>query len=145
MPQPSSLSPLRVLVVDDDTAATLLARLALEESALEADVLTAGGVLECRQLLAEAASRGADALPHLILLDLNLRDGSGHDLLHAIKHDPALREIPVVILSTSSDPYDVQRAMDAGARRYIVKPPDFNEFVDAMTALSELFGTEPSV
>lgn len=126
-----STRPARILLVDDDNAAVLLTRIALEESRLRAELLTAGGVAEAMQRLADADR------PDLVLLDLNLRDGTGHDILAAMKSERSLAAIPVVILSTSSSPADVNLARERGADRYLVKPTEFDEFIDAINALED--------
>ncbi len=63
--------------------------------------------------------------PTLILLDLNLPRKSGREVLSEIKLDPALRSIPVVILTTSSAEDDIRRSYDLHANCYIVKPYDY--------------------
>lgn len=139
MQQQSSLSSFaRILLVDDDVAAVQLTAIALEESVVRAQLSTAGGMREALDVLTTAARGSAALRPDLVLLDLNLRDGSGHDVLAAMKAEPALAAIPVVILSTSSNPADVSRALDLGAARYVVKPTGFDEFVLALDQLQEL-------
>lgn len=127
-----------LLLVDDDPASSLLARIAVEESELEASLLTASGVQEAAGVLWAGLHQPGERLPDLVLLDLNLRDGSGHDLLAFLKMDPDLRNIPVVILSTSSNPADIRRAIEQGAARYLVKPSDFGKLVEAVGGLREL-------
>lgn len=130
-PAVGSSRPARILLVDDDNAAVLLTRIALEESSLHAELVTAGGVREAMKCLADSAP------PDLVLLDLNLRDGSGHDILAAMKQDSALAAIPVVILSTSSSPTDIDLARERGADRYLVKPTEFDEFIHAIDQLQD--------
>ncbi len=60
--------------------------------------------------------------PDLIFLDLNLPFMSGHELLSIIKNEDHLKEIPVIILSTSSTEYDKQKSKELGAKHYITKP-----------------------
>ncbi|MDD1727266.1 MAG: response regulator, partial [Methanothrix sp.] len=61
-------------------------------------------------------------LPQLILLDINLPDISGMDLLRRIKNDEGLHQIPVVILTMSNEDQDIQKSYDLGASSYLVKP-----------------------
>ncbi len=81
------------------------------------------------------------AHPSLIVLDVNLPGLSGHQVLAALKHDPALRRIPVVMLSTSSAPQDIAAALDRHANAYLLKPPDLDAFVAAVAALDTFWRT----
>lgn len=67
--------------------------------------------------------------PDLILLDLNLPDLSGEKVLLQLRQDPALREIPVVMISGDAIPSQVQRMLDLGAQSYITKPFDVHELL----------------
>jgi CheY-like chemotaxis protein len=70
--------------------------------------------------------------PILILLDLHMPKLDGHDVLKVVKGDPALRTIPVVIMTSSREGPDLRKAYDLGANAYVVKPLDFKEFVTAV-------------
>lgn len=74
--------------------------------------------------------------PHLILLDLNLPGTDGRDLLAAIKGDPKLKAIPVVVLTTSRDPKDIADCYRLGANSYQIKPVDYARFKEAMRLLA---------
>jgi CheY-like chemotaxis protein len=80
----------------------------------------------------EAARR-----PALILLDLNLPGTDGRQVLETIKSDPALRSIPVVVLTTSRDPVDIEKCYSFGANSYIQKPVNLAGFVTALERLSD--------
>jgi CheY-like chemotaxis protein len=73
--------------------------------------------------------------PALILLDLNLPDMSGTDILTKIKADPKLRRTPVVVLTTTDDKVEIQRCYDLGCNVYITKPVDYEAFADAIRQL----------
>ncbi len=79
--------------------------------------------------------RSPQNLPHLILLDLKLPRLDGWGVLQQIKTDTRTREIPVIILTSSSDPHDVSRCYQLGANSYIIKPVDFSEFTQAARLL----------
>ncbi|MFC4436914.1 MULTISPECIES: response regulator [Natrialbaceae] len=68
--------------------------------------------------------------PDLILLDLNLPQTDGHEVLNELKSDPEHGRIPVIVLSSSSEEGDIRRAYAAGANAYLTKPVDPNELVD---------------
>lgn len=77
--------------------------------------------------------------PGLVLLDLNLPGTDGREVLGEIKSDPALRAIPVVVLTTSADDRDVTRCYDDGANSYIKKPVDLDGFLRAIQALKDFW------
>ena len=74
--------------------------------------------------------------PDLILLDLNMPKMGGEEALEAIRSDPELKRIPVVVLSTSLEPGDVHRSYNLGANSYITKPESFEGLTAVMKALA---------
>jgi CheY-like chemotaxis protein len=75
--------------------------------------------------------------PGMILLDLNLPGTDGREVLGIIKSDPHLRQIPVIVLTTSGAEQDIARCYDAGANTYVKKPVDLVGFIEAITRLKE--------
>ena len=73
--------------------------------------------------------------PALILLDLNLPDMSGTDILAKIKSAPQLRRTPVVVLTTTDDKAEIQRCYDLGCNVYVTKPVNYEDFADAIRQL----------
>ena len=73
--------------------------------------------------------------PLLILLDLKMPKVNGLEVLRAVKHDPALRTVPVVVLTSSAEDGDVRAAYELGANAYVVKPVDFEKLVEAITRI----------
>ena len=73
--------------------------------------------------------------PVLILLDLNLPDMSGTDILIRVKGDERLRRAPVVVLTTTDDKQEIQRCYDLGCNVYITKPVDYESFSGAIRQL----------
>ena len=73
--------------------------------------------------------------PALILLDLNLPDMIGTDILARIKGDERLRRTPVVVLTTTDDKVEIQRCYDLGCNVYITKPVNYEAFADAIRQL----------
>ena len=74
--------------------------------------------------------RAGEPLPVVILLDLKLPKVDGLDVLRQFKADPDARIVPVVVLTTSSEDRDVRTAYEIGANSYILKPVDFEKFLD---------------
>jgi CheY-like chemotaxis protein len=77
--------------------------------------------------------------PDLIILDLKLPKIGGLEVLGRIKSDPALKQIPVVIFSSSREEQDVNESYDMGVNAYVVKPVNFDEFNNALTNLSRFW------
>jgi CheY-like chemotaxis protein len=73
--------------------------------------------------------------PALVLLDLKMPKVDGIEVLRHVKADPALRSIPVVVLTSSREEQDLVRTYDLGVNAYVVKPVDFHEFIDAVKLL----------
>ena len=74
-------------------------------------------------------------LPALILLDLKMPKVDGIEVLRKVKSDPAVRAIPIVVLTSSREEQDLVRSYDLGVNAYVVKPVDFQEFVQAVRVL----------
>lgn len=77
--------------------------------------------------------------PDIILLDINLPRKNGHEVVAFIKNQPWLATIPVIILTTSSAPLDIQRAYQAHANSYLTKPTEAEEFNKMVMALVEFW------
>ena len=75
--------------------------------------------------------------PGIVLLDLNLPGTDGREVLRAIKSNPQMNNIPVIVLTTSYARQDIERCYEAGADSYVQKPVDFAGFVDAITRIKE--------
>ena len=77
--------------------------------------------------------------PDLILLDLNLPKKDGREVLREIKEDNNLKNIPVVVLTTSNAEKDILRTYDLHANAYITKPLDFNEFMKVVESIESFW------
>ena len=75
--------------------------------------------------------------PAMMLLDLNMPGINGYTVLEKIKSDPSLRSIPVVVLTTSDDPRDIEKCYDIGANSYVHKPVDLPGFIEAIARLKD--------
>jgi two-component system, response regulator len=74
-------------------------------------------------------------LPAVILLDLNMPGTDGRSVLHEIKNSQRLKKIPVIVLTTSEDPRDINSCYEDGANGFIVKPASFEGFIEAIKTL----------
>ena len=81
------------------------------------------------------AGRDPNALPHAVLLDLNLPKINGLEVLRRIRSEEATRRLPVIILTTSREERDIINSYDLGANSYVRKPVDFAQFVEAARQL----------
>jgi CheY-like chemotaxis protein len=135
---PSQLRPIVILLADDDADDRMLARDALIESRLANDFRT---VDDGEELMAYLKNQGKYAdrekfpRPGLILLDLNMPRKDGREALREIKSDPDLRQIPVVVLTTSKAEEDIYRSYDLGVNSFITKPVTFDGLVSVMKTL----------
>jgi len=127
-----------ILVADDDPDDCLLMREALQESRMANDVHFVHDGEELMSYL-KRRSPYADAqrypMPGLILLDLNMPLKDGREALMEIRQDEALRGIPVVVLTTSSNEEDVIRSYDIGVNSFITKPVSFDALLQVVQAL----------
>lgn len=130
-----------ILIADDDEDDRLMAKEALEENRLVNEIrFVVDGedlmqYLRCQGKYAAAAA--AAHRPGLILLDLNMPRMDGREALKAIKDDPDLRQIPVVVLTTSQAEEDIFRTYDLGVNSFITKPVSFTALAEVMRTLAK--------
>ena len=120
-----------ILLVEDDQADAYITQQALNTINVANKLIHQPGGEEAIEYLRDSANDS----PCLVLLDLNMPRMSGFDFLRIVKADQELKRTPIIILSTSDSNRNVQECYELGAAGYIVKPVDFNQFVDAMHAL----------
>ncbi len=124
-----------ILLVEDNPADVKITQRALKESAVPVELIVVrDGQEAVEYLLREGKHASSEGWrgPDLILLDLNLPRLSGLEVLQRIRATPALRAVPVVVLTTSRRPEDVQAMYAAGANTYIEKPQDFARFAQVL-------------
>ncbi|MEP7012947.1 MAG: response regulator [Acidobacteriota bacterium] len=127
-----------IILADDDPEDRMLTRQALAEGEVANPLFE---VADGEELLDYLAGRGRFEAagpapqPGLILLDLNMPKKDGRQTLLELKQDPALRRIPVVVLSTSAAAADIAHSYDLGGNSFITKPAIFDDFVQAMRCL----------
>ncbi len=127
-----------ILLADDDEDDRLLTKEALAESRLANDLHMVSDGEELMDYLCrrgDYASLENSPRPGLILLDLNMPKKDGREALREIKSDLTLRQIPVVVLTTSGAEEDIYRTYDLGANSFITKPVMFESLVRVMKDL----------
>jgi CheY-like chemotaxis protein len=129
-----------ILLADDDEDDRILTADALRESKLANELKTVSDGEDLMDYLYRRGNYAPPASaprPGLVLLDLNMPRKDGREALREMKADPALRSIPVVILTTSKAEEDVERAYNLGANSFIVKPVTFAGLVEALKVATE--------
>jgi CheY-like chemotaxis protein len=138
--KPASRSSITILMADDDEDDRVLTAGALKRSRVINDIRF---VVDGEDLMHYLHGRGQYGpggtpapRPGLILLDLNMPKKDGREALAEIKSDPSLRQIPVVVLTTSKAEEDIFRTYDLGVNSFISKPVSFEELAAVMQALA---------
>ena len=127
-----------ILLVEDNPYDAELALRAFAKHRLASHVVVVADGKEALDFLfARGVYQGTslNSGPKVILLDLNLPKVDGHEVLKAIKSDPKLKRLPVIILTTSKEERDVVESYQLGANSYIVKPVDYDQFLSIIDQL----------
>jgi len=134
----NSHQPIVLLLADDDADDRQLAREALAENHVINELHEVADGEELMDYLfhrGEYADLRTSPRPGLILLDLSMPKKDGREALAEIKADPQLRQIPVIVMTTSSAEEDICRSYDLGASSYVTKPVSFTRLVEVMRAI----------
>ena len=132
--------PIVILLADDDEEDRILTCEALTESRLSNDItcVTDGeDLMDYLQHRGKYAPPAEAPRPSVILLDLNMPKKDGREALREIKADSDLRQIPIVVLTTSKADEDIYRSYDSGASSFISKPVTFDSLVALMRGLGQ--------
>jgi chemotaxis family two-component system response regulator Rcp1 len=128
-----------ILQAEDSLDDALLTKLALKEGRASVELHQVRDGMEALEFLRHQGSHADAPRPDLVLLDLNMPRLNGHETLDAIKTDPDLRGIPVIVLTTSGSPHDVSRCYDHYVNSYVRKPIDYDQFVGVMRSIQEFW------
>ena len=135
MAQATQMRPLEILLVEDNPGDVRLTQEAMKEAKVLNNLSVAEDGEEAVAFLRREGRHAEAARPDLILLDLNLPRKDGREALSEIKSDESLKCIPVVVLTTSSDEFDILQSYDLHANCYISKPVDLDQFVQVVNAI----------
>jgi CheY-like chemotaxis protein len=127
--------PVTIVMIEDDEGHARLIERNVRRAGISNTVRHFMDGTSALEFLFKDASGPALNGPALILLDLNLPDMSGTDILAKIKADAKLRRTPVVVLTTTDDKVEIQRCYDLGCNVYITKPVDYEAFAEAIRQL----------
>ncbi|WP_329454562.1 response regulator [Streptomyces sp. NBC_01497] len=127
--------PYSVLLVEDDAADVMLIEDAFAERGMTRAIThVSDGLIALEHLRDPRHER-----PDLIVLDLNMPRMNGRELLSVLKDDPSLSAIPVVVLTTSSAPDDIEDAYRQHANAYVTKPVNLDDFIQAVQGIDAFF------
>lgn len=124
-----------ILLAEDDPDDRMLVQDAVAEGRLVNELRCVEDGEELMDYLHQRGKHRDAPRPGLILLDLNMPRKDGREALKEIKADPSLRQIPVVVLTTSKAEEDVFRSYDLGANSFVTKPVTFRSLVELMQTL----------
>jgi CheY-like chemotaxis protein len=130
---------INVLLVEDDEVDVMNVQRAFRKGHISNPLHIAGNGLEALEML-RGTSEKSPAVPserRLILLDLNMPKMNGIEFLEALRDDPSLKQIPVVVLTTSNEDRDRMQAYNFNVAGYLLKPITFSNFVDVMATLNK--------
>ncbi len=129
----------KVLLVEDNPGDVRLVREALRDGEIGHELSVVGDGTEALAFLRHEGCYARAPRPDLVLLDLNLPRLDGRAVLAAIKDDEALRRLPVVVLTTSSDERDIVASYGLHANAFVTKPIGLDQFIAAIHAIEEFW------
>ena len=130
---------IEVLLVEDNAGSARLTTEALLEGSFNIHVTLARDGVDAMERLSHSKANDNQGMPDLILLDLNLPRKNGREVLAEIKSSPDLRQIPVLVMTSSRADEDVARAYSLNANCYIVKPHELSEYVRVIRAIEDFW------
>jgi len=133
-----------ILIAEDDADDRFLLQAAFEENAFKDKLHFVDNGVEVMEYLQSLLSTGDNKnLPRFMLLDLNMPKKDGREVLKELKQHPVLKQIPVVIFSTTNNEQEMRRCYELGANSYITKPNSFENLLKTVAALRS-YWTQPS-
>jgi two-component system, chemotaxis family, response regulator Rcp1 len=131
--------PIEVLLVEDSPGDVRLTREAFKDAKVHINLHVASDGVEAMEFLGREGRHANAPRPDLILLDLNLPKKDGREVLAEIKDSPALKTIPVVILTTSASGTDIRQSYEFHANCYIAKPVDLDGFLKVVKSIDSFW------
>lgn len=126
-----------ILLVEDNEDHAVLAMEAFERGKLVVDVRHVENGVECMKYLRKEGRYSDAPSPDLVLLDIQMPMMDGYEVIAAIRKDPHLMSIPVVVMSTSTEDAGVRRMYELGCNSYIAKPVEFGNFVELLARIGD--------
>ncbi len=128
---------LTILLAEDDEGHATLIKRNLKRSGLLNEIIHFKDGQETMDFLnkAKVKKENTDSIPSLLLLDIRMPKLDGVEVLRQIKQDPKLKKMPVIMITTTDDPREVDKCHELGCSNYITKPIVYDKFVDAIRKL----------
>jgi CheY-like chemotaxis protein len=133
------IKEVNILLIEDNEGDIVLTLEALRGARIHNKVDVVRDGMQAIQFLHKKGPYSEAVIPDLILLDINLPKLDGHEVLLQIKNDPALKVIPVIMLTTSDSEKDILEAYHNHANCYITKPVGFKNFLDVILTIKEFW------
>ena len=133
--------PIEVLLVEDNPGDVRLTREALRDGKVRNNLSVTPDGVEALAFLRREGKYADAPRPDVILLDLNLPRKDGREVLEEVKADPSLRNIPVVILTSSEAERDIAQAYALHANCYVTKPVDLDQFIHVVRSIEDFWFT----
>ncbi len=133
------MKPIHILLVEDNEGDIMLTTEALEEKKIANNVSVVKNGRDAVDFMFKRGKYSNESTPDLILLDINLPLKSGHEVLIELKTNELTKQIPVVILTTSSSEEDVKRSYGNHANCFITKPVDVDDFLNAIAMIEDFW------
>jgi len=133
--------PIEILLVDDDPAHVRLTMEVIKGCKIKNNVTVMRNGEEALNFLFKRPPFEDRAMPDLIILDLNIPKKSGLEVIKEIRQGPEIKNLPVIVLTTSDDAKDIETAYKLGANCYITKPVDLNQFINVINCIEEFWLT----
>ena len=130
---------IHILLVEDSPTDVMLTREAMDQYKLANPLDIVEDGIEAMEYLRQEGRFKDAPRPGLVILDLNLPRKNGREVLYEMKSDPHLRNIPVVVLTTSKSEEDVIKSYCLHANCYITKPVDFARFIDVVRMINDFW------
>lgn len=128
-----------ILLVEDNDGDILLTKEAFEESKIKTIISVVKNGKDAIDFLYKRGNFKDVELPDIILLDINIPIFNGHEVVQQIKNDTVLKKIPVIMLTTSSNPKDINLAYDNHTNSFVTKPIEMKEFLEAILKIEEFW------
>ena len=129
----------KILLAEDDLGQASLTLKVFKEAKTPFEITRVRDGEEALQYLRKEGSYSSVKTPDLILLDVNMPKVNGFEVLEAVKNDPLLKEIPILMLTCSGSDFDKKLAYEKKANFYIVKPGDLSEFFDIVKYVEQIW------
>ncbi len=135
----TEVATVNVLLIEDNPGDIALIEMALSQSNIDATISIAYDGAQALAMLSEQTEYGKSTMPDFVLLDLNLPKMHGHETLERIKNNDALKDIPVIVLSSSAAEGDVQKSHELNAHAHLVKPQDMEQLKGVTARIEEFW------